>query len=583
MSASVWRINAIDTSGQDLELSELRLWGASAAVDAGAVLSCSHAPMSGTLGNLTDGNPATTCRWPAAVAQSAGFWLQWQLATPQDAQCARFSAPAQRGFIFNYNLGRVNAARWVWAIQGRVVWPGAGVLSALRQKSSVFDKPESVEIAVANTANAFTFMGASGDLNTLVALVQGSSTSSISLSKDGGATWSNSVPGAVAGDRGFGAVAVSTDGMHIVVCGHGYDNVHGVDISHDGGTTWTRAVGPARGFYGFGGCAISADGNTIVVGAKGTDPYSIYLSKDGGATWSSPAAYRMGNESPGGGCLMSANGSIIIFFSTATANLLVSRNGGTSWATETTGLGTDTGYRSGAISADGETVMLASANVAGRVSVRRGVGSSWAVGAPVNVAASLLGCAMSADGSVLLAAQSAAYMSRDGGVSWTRMGGAFAGPSFYGCVVSSDGVSLAATTATGGSRLVMGLFRDPSYVENPVRTIGARSVLFAKPGAIPPFVMREVAAINFKDTAFAGNGRVWGTVARKNTPTNVPMQRRVRLHRSRDGLLVRETWSKPDGSYEFKGIDPLYEYDVIAWDHERSYRSVVANNLTPEV
>lgn len=585
MSAAVWRINAIDTGGRDLELSELRLWGAAAAVDAGAVLTCSHAPMSGSLANLTDGNPATTCRWAAVVAQSAGFWLQWQLPTAQDAQCARFSGPAQRGFIFNYNLGWANAGRWLWAAQGRVVWPGAGVLSAPRQNSSVFDRPESAEIAVGNSANAFSFLGASADLSTIVALVQGSETSSISLSKDGGATWLNSVPGAVTGNRGFGAVAVSADGVHIVVCGHGYDNAHGVDISHDGGATWTRAVGPARGFYGFGGCAISSNGNTIAVAAKGDAAYPIYISKDGGATWSSPTTYRLGNESPGGGCLMSANGSIIVFFSTYSANLLVSRNGGTSWATETTGLGTDTGYRSGAMSPDGEHLMLASANIGARVVVRRGASAAWTVAAPLGVLSTLLGCAMSADGSVLLATQSAACVSRDGGATWTRLGGAFAGPTYYGCAVSSDGGAAVAATSALGTRIVMGVFRDPSYSENPVRTMGAQSITFVKPGVMPPFAMRAVAAINFKDTAFAGTGRVWGTNKIETAPNVwVPCGGRVVLMHSRSKLLVRETWADPvTGAWEFKFIDAQPEYLVLAEDPEGNYRPVAANKLTAEV
>lgn len=85
------------------------------------------------------------------------------------------------------------------------------------------------------------------------------------------------------------------------------------------------------------------------------------------------------------------------------------------------------------------------------------------------------------------------------------------------------------------------------------------------------------------DVEFGGAARIYGTVARNETPANVPLIRRVRLHRSRDGALVRETWSKADGSYEFTEISGRYEYDVIAWDHEMQFRSVVANNLVPEV
>ena len=85
------------------------------------------------------------------------------------------------------------------------------------------------------------------------------------------------------------------------------------------------------------------------------------------------------------------------------------------------------------------------------------------------------------------------------------------------------------------------------------------------------------------DVECGGQGRIYGTVARKSTPANVPLRRRVRLHRSVDGYLARETWSKADGSYEFREINERYEYDVIAWDHEMQEFSTVANNQLAEV
>lgn len=85
------------------------------------------------------------------------------------------------------------------------------------------------------------------------------------------------------------------------------------------------------------------------------------------------------------------------------------------------------------------------------------------------------------------------------------------------------------------------------------------------------------------DVECGGQGRIYGTVARKNTPANVPLRRRVRLHRSVDGYLARETWSKADGSYEFREISTRYEWDVIAWDHELQEYSTVANNQLAEV
>lgn len=85
------------------------------------------------------------------------------------------------------------------------------------------------------------------------------------------------------------------------------------------------------------------------------------------------------------------------------------------------------------------------------------------------------------------------------------------------------------------------------------------------------------------DAEFGGQGSIYGTVELYAQAGNIPLPRRVRLHRSRDGLLVRETWSNAQGEYRFDGITDRYTYDVIAWDHEGLQQSVVANDLTPEV
>lgn len=86
------------------------------------------------------------------------------------------------------------------------------------------------------------------------------------------------------------------------------------------------------------------------------------------------------------------------------------------------------------------------------------------------------------------------------------------------------------------------------------------------------------------DTEHAGHGTIYGTVEQKLTgDTTLPLKRRVRLHRSRDGLLVRETWSDAQGNYRFEGLSTRYTYDVIAHDHEGLLQSVIANDLTPEV
>lgn len=96
----------------------------------------------------------------------------------------------------------------------------------------------------------------------------------------------------------------------------------------------------------------------------------------------------------------------------------------------------------------------------------------------------------------------------------------------------------------------------------------------------------ETGAIRDMITGVLGQGigRVRGTVKRKDQPANVPLKRRVRLVRERDGLVLREAWSDAvTGEYDFQYIDELQTWTVIAYDHEHNFRSVIADNLTPEM
>lgn len=88
------------------------------------------------------------------------------------------------------------------------------------------------------------------------------------------------------------------------------------------------------------------------------------------------------------------------------------------------------------------------------------------------------------------------------------------------------------------------------------------------------------------DYVLGGNGlgRVRGRTVEqedKNSP-KVPVSRRVRLYRDRDGLLIREAWSNAQGDYEFARIDSTTAYTVLSYDHEGDFRAVVADRVTPE-
>ena len=62
------------------------------------------------------------------------------------------------------------------------------------------------------------------------------------------------------------------------------------------------------------------------------------------------------------------------------------------------------------------------------------------------------------------------------------------------------------------------------------------------------------------------------------------IKRKVRLVRERDGLVVRETWSDANtGQYEFRYIDELQTWTVIAYDYEQNFRAVIADGITPEI
>lgn len=77
-AARYWRVNGIRAYGDgDLQISEMHLHDASGRVDAPALLTCSHAPVNGSLSDLRDAATATMCRFAAADVRSSGFWLQW--------------------------------------------------------------------------------------------------------------------------------------------------------------------------------------------------------------------------------------------------------------------------------------------------------------------------------------------------------------------------------------------------------------------------------------------------------------------------------------------------------------------------
>lgn len=121
-------------------------------------------------------------------------------------------------------------------------------------------------------------------------------------------------------------------------------------------------------------------------------------------------------------------------------------------------------------------------------------------------------------------------------------------------------------------------------VDPPIlRTVAVSPELFAAaPAGDHPVVTTPV--ISWRDMYFDGDGFIAGTVKRDADPADIPLKRRVRLHREHDGLPVRETWSDPvTGAYTFPQISRDFVYTVVAYDYLHDYRAVIADNIVPEV
>lgn len=148
----------------------------------------------------------------------------------------------------------------------------------------------------------------------------------------------------------------------------------------------------------------------------------------------------------------------------------------------------------------------------------------------------------------------------------------------------SDPLSL--KVAVGGYAPAVAFTADYNfYVRGDLHTARADGFLFLETPVPAAFalVLLPDAHHSFRDFEFGGSGRIAGTVKEDGSP-DVPVKRRVRLHREQDGMLVREVWSNPvTGAYSFDHIDANKQYTVITYDYEHDYRAEIADNITPEV
>lgn len=136
-AARYWRMVGIETyAGGDLELSALHLYSADARVDATATLTCSHAPIAGTLANLQDDNTATVCRFAGAAVRSAGFALVWDFGAGNafDITAIRPGAGGDKAAFLASCLLQSSDDGLSWAYADffdRYPWPGANSMCVM--------------------------------------------------------------------------------------------------------------------------------------------------------------------------------------------------------------------------------------------------------------------------------------------------------------------------------------------------------------------------------------------------------------------------------------------------------------------
>ena len=300
-----------------------------------------------------------------------------------------------------------------------------------------------------------------------------------------------------------------------------YAVVHGGVIykSADGGATWAALSSDSREWYD----VATHDGVTVYASLSGN---AIYKSTDGGTTWAALSA--AGSRVWRG---VATHDGVTVYAAVRGGVIYKSTDGGATWVALSSG----SRYWYGVATHDGVTVYAA---------VYGGV----------------------------------IYKSADGGATWVALSSA--GSRYWYGVATHDGVTVYAVVSGGAIYKNISL---PSIYNIDLRALTTSTPVTAGASPLEDATLAVEPVYTTIVLDVGGCGRIYGTVKRKADPQNIPLVRRVRLHDSRTGALLRQTWSQEDGSYEFRDLNPDLEFDVIAWDHEGQFRSTIANNLKPEV
>lgn len=246
---------------------------------------------------------------------------------------------------------------------------------------------------------------------------------------NGGRVWGDvswaAVPGTGLAGDGWVAVTSSADGAHIVGAESGAADL---DLSSDGGKSWTRVAQP--GGYQWGGVAGSASGQYLIGATRGG---GVVLSSDYGATWGANIA--VGGNGVVYAVAASGDGQRL-FAAAYGAVASLSHDGGATWHATDSGTGN---WQSAAMSTNGQKIILTEAS--GVLAYSADGGTTWTKSTTPSTVFSL---ALSGDGSrIYLAGSSGVFVSTDGASTWIPLNGA---PTYLRTV----------STSANGQTLVVG-------------------------------------------------------------------------------------------------------------------------------
>lgn len=169
-------------------------------------------------------------------------------------------------------------------------------------------------------------------------------------------------------------------------------------------------------------------------------------------------------------------------------------------------------------------------------------------------------------------------LSVDGEVVWRDFKRWYA--SFRPCIFGY-GITLRLHRVAGDAPTTLEEAPVPAHRRLPVAL--AHRVLMSDNAAMVGYHHRALRPLLGKrNHYYHGDHRIAGTVKHrvKGVIADEPLRRHVLLIDQATYAVVRETWSDAaTGAYSFDYIDDVPRYLVIAFDHERQHRAVIADNL----